>query len=139
MKLILSFSILISMVSCNQDHGITAPRENQQEIANWYDSWIAEEINDGASFHSDLKFNAGEVSLIDIKSDTELIVGLIVKHGFEVSKDAGTIWMGTVSEPRKAAGSPGFKVSFTPVNGEVRLRIENTSSVDTRVALYTKK
>jgi len=75
---------------------------------------------------------------MSIKSDTPLIVGYVVEKGYEITKDAGTIYMGTSDTPHSVGGSPGMWKEFDPANGSVSVRFENTSSIKTKLAIYTK-
>lgn len=67
-----------------------------------------------------------------------MVVGFIVEKGYEISKDSGTIYMGTNYTPHAVGGSPGTWKKFEAANGSVTIRLENTSTIETRLAIYTK-
>jgi hypothetical protein len=106
--------------------------------AEWYSTWIESDLADGAAFHSEFPLKAGVVEWVEFESNKQITVGLVVKDGYDISKSADSICMGTEEQPRMISGSPGIGHSFDPRNGVVRLRLENTSKIDTRIALYSK-
>ena len=125
--------------------GVIEARNSEQEASpppgfsdfDWYWQWIKKDIEDGASFHSEFALRAGEVRTMNLASEGDLKIGAAVKHGYEITKAEGTIYLGTEEQPHRAGGSPEFSVKFSPENGVIRLRIENTTAVDTRIALHT--
>lgn len=120
----------------NRPHGDSSA-ENAAEFG-WYGPWIRNDIEAGAAFHSEFALAAGEVRTIVLASESAVTIGLVVKDGYEITKTAGSIYMGTDKEPHRASGSPGFSAAFSPDDGVIRLRIENTTVLDTRIALHTK-
>ena len=102
----------------------------------WYSAWISKD--NGEQFYSELTLAPGEVGRVSIPSETPIVVGFIVEKGYEVSKDSGTIYMGTEETPHMVGGAPGTWKEFEAPNGLVAIRLENTSTVATRIAIYTK-
>ena len=132
MKIPLIFLILFSIYGCAEGN----PGGGDSKA--WYTGWIKRALADGASFHSEFPLKAGEIRKIELKSEREIKVGLVVKDGYDIFKAGGSIHMGTDKQPRMASGTPGFSVTFTPEGGVVHLRVENTTAIDTRIALHTK-
>jgi hypothetical protein len=96
-------------------------------------------LSQGAKFHSEFALNAGKAHVIRIRTDVDTIVGYAVRDGYEVSRSSGTIYMGTEENPALGGGSPGIQLRFTPTQGVISVRFENTTPIDTRLAVYTKQ
>lgn len=110
--------------------------ESKSTTQAWYSAWISKDHGD--QFHSELTLAPGEVGKVSIPSETSTVVGFIVEKGYEISKGSGTIYMGTEEVPRMVGGAPGTWKEFAATNGFVAIRLENTSAVATRIAIYTK-
>ena len=126
----------LGFASCDSKPLRSADQSEPDSANSWYSAWISED--QGEQFHSELSLAPGEVGSVSIPSDTSLVVGFFVEKGYEVSKDPGTIYMGTHDTPLAVGGSPGTWKEFAATNGSVTIRLENTSAIATRLAIYTK-
>lgn len=132
MKAFLSFlAILLLMPGCSDRH-----EDKSGSHGEWYRPWIEDHLAEGASFHSEFPLKNGEVRWIELSAETPTTVGFVVKDGYEVFKSGGQIFMGTDKQPHMIGGSPGVGQTFTPVDRLLRVRFENTSGLDTRIAVY---
>jgi hypothetical protein len=130
MRLALIFTMM-ALVGC--DSG--SPKVS----SNWYDTWLAAKLDKGAVFHSEFALKSGEKNVISIDADSPTQVGYVVKEGYEVTKSTGTIHLGTEDQPKMVGGSPGTSHVFPPKGGKIVVVFENTSPIDTRLAVYTNK
>ena len=136
MRLLIVPLVAFCLVACKQE-GSTSSRSPELDSGkSWYSAWISEK--DGEQFHSEISLGAGENAEVSIPSKTPLVVGFIVEKGYEISKDTGTVYMGTADTPRAVGGSPGTWREFEAIDGVVKVRLENASSIPTRLAIYTK-
>lgn len=156
MKTFVPLLMFLSLVACSKKHPAAADTPAQSTVAGdassqplstggtpdesaWYWSLIEEDVAAGAKFHSEFPLAPGEVKSIDLATDRRIEVGLVVRDGYEIFKSEGSISLGTVQEPRRVSGTPGFGQSFDPVDGMLRLRIENTSKIASRVAVHMRE
>jgi hypothetical protein len=130
------FSVILLLAGCEQEEAKAQGGNQSKSVASWYSQWISEKH--GEIFHSEISLNAGEVATVSISSETSLEVGYVVERGYEVSKDRGTIYIGTEEAPHAAGGSPGTWRKFDSVDGHINVRLENTSAISTKLAVYTK-
>ena len=135
MRLLLLILISTIVVSCKGGR----EEADEKEGTAWYTIWLEDEIDQGAFFNSELPILAGSIVSIEIQAEDRIEVGLVVKDGFDVSKLPGSIFMGTKDESRKIGGSPGIRGYFVAKDGLVSLDIENTTNIDTRIAVWTRR
>ena len=101
----------------------------------WYSKWISEK--NGEVFYSEISLKKGEVVVVTLPSEQAIEVGYYVEKSYEISSAPGTIYMGTKERPHMTGASPGSWKRFDPVKGSIEVRFENTSSIPTRLAVYT--
>lgn len=127
-------SIILSLVffgACERHVEVSGQRH-------WYDAWLNHSTTEAyQEFHSEIEITSGEKASLIINCEAPIIVGYFVKDGYEVTNDEGTIYMGTFSSPRMVGASPGSWREFSPEGGEIEILFENTSSIDTLLAVYT--
>lgn len=128
--------IMLCLAACEQDGPKSASKTESDPSDAWYSRWISESRGEG--FHSEITLPAGETSEVVISSETALVIGFIVEKGYEISQDSGTIYMGTTDAPHAVGGSPGTWKEFESSDGAIKVRLENTSGIPTRLAIYTK-
>lgn len=102
----------------------------------WHSSWI--NADEGQKFHSELSLNPGQIVNLEIHSDLGQEIGFVVEKGYEISKEKAWIYMGTEEKPHELGASVGSSQRFDPDKGVIRLRFENSSSISTKVAVYTQ-
>ena len=135
MKIPLALLVSLLIIGCSEK---TTETNNDEQRAEWYAPWIERDLKDGATFHSEFLLKTGEIKWIELQADNRMRVGFIAKKGDDITKSGGSITMGTEDDPHRASGSPGFSQIFESKDGLVRLCLENTSTIDTRIALHTK-
>ncbi|WP_234047538.1 hypothetical protein [Luteolibacter pohnpeiensis] len=127
---------VLGLSGCESKSTHSAAPTEPDTTRTWYSAWISQD--NGEQFHSELTLAPGEVTKVSISAETSIVVGFILEKGYEVSKDPGTIYMGTEKAPHMVGGAPGTWKEFDATNGLVAIRLENTSAVATRIAVYTK-
>lgn len=84
--------------------------ERRAEVSlqkNWYDAWLNHSTAEThQEFHSEIEIASGEKASVIINSEVPITVGYFVRDGYEVAKDDGTIYMGTLGVPRIVGASP---------------------------------
>jgi hypothetical protein len=135
-RLLLLPIVMLCLAACKQEGSQSASKTESDASDAWYSKWISE--SRGERFDSEISLAAGEAGEVVISSETPLVIGFIVEKGYEISKDPGTVYMGTTDTPHAVGGSPGTWREFESSDGAVKVRLENASGIPTRLAIYTK-
>lgn len=104
----------------------------------WYAGYFESSLGAGQTFHSELLLTAGQKAELKIPSKEAIIIGFTLEKGYEVFHAKSWVYLGTPEEPHKVGGAPGVALEFEPKDGVITLIVENTSPVDTKVAIYTE-
>lgn len=106
-------------------------------VVNWYDVWLEKKIAGGAEFQSEFPLKAGEGHSISLDAASSTLIGFVAEKGYEINKTGGKIFLGTEDQPQMVGATPGASHLFMPKDGEINVRFENKSPVDTRLVVYT--
>ncbi|MBK1884228.1 hypothetical protein JIN85_17545 [Luteolibacter pohnpeiensis] len=112
--LLLNFFIL-GLSGCEIKSTHSAALTEPDTTQTWYSACISQD--NGEQFHSELTLATREITKVSISAETSIIVGFLVEKGYKVSKDPGTILMGTEEAPHLAEGSPRTRKEFDATNG----------------------
>ena len=130
---IVTFFAISFLTNCKE-------QDSSEKTSHWYDSWLNSPTDElHQELHSEIELASGAKISLSFETSQPLIIGYYVRDGYEVTKDEGTIYMGSPTNPRMIGASPGTSQTFTAKEGVIKVIFENTSSINTSIAIYSSK